>query len=122
MNHTPGPWRWGYWTHLSTKKKGNHFPFYEFKEHGSPEDGQTLSNVEYGTVAEWDRNRPPYVLQSHSTGHGGETDVDVGLDDAKLIAAAPDLLDAGKALLEVIRKHHGNVPSKTPFEAERLAT
>lgn len=98
MSHTPGPWRWGFWVHRSDLKKGESWPFYEFKKEGSQEDGEVLSAAEYGTVAEWRDHRPPVILHSCSTGYGGESTVDVGPDDAALIAAAPDMLAALKAI------------------------
>lgn len=97
MKHTPGPWHWGWWRHITAEGKwtgGSEFrPESELESF--MEEGLVLASCEYGH-----RSKNPAetesltVLDSMATGCGGETSVFGGDADMALIEATPDLLAA----------------------------
>ena len=85
-NHTPGPWRWGFWKHIGDETK------YEFRPvSDAPEDGDenlVLAACEYGVVVsplQWESLE---ILQGTAIADKNMT----------IIAATPNLLAACKNL------------------------
>ena len=83
-NHTPGPWRWGFWKHIGDETK------YEFRPvSDAPEDGDenlVLAACEYGVVVsplQWESLE---ILQGTAIADKNMT----------IIAATPNLLAACK--------------------------
>ncbi len=93
-NHTPGPWRWGFWKwHKATRE-------HEFRPVGELRDwcGDTLvlANGEYGwrhggLVKE---SALPSVIEGQGGDDGEAPGVCIGDADMALVAASPKLLAA----------------------------
>jgi len=112
MAYTPGPWQWR--INRSTKRihlTGRGLTVMDFVRYGMQHAAPRFLDSEHLM-----QRADELAINIPGEGHHSHWNQDIGHDDARLIAAAPLLLESCKEMYAAIKKYEMEVDESPPYE------